>query len=69
MDIHYDKLNWSAFGNELVPESVCSMPCKTKEYCVQKELICCWECRQCRKNEIIVDQERCEQCDLTTWPD
>ena len=36
---------------------------------LQKELPCCWECKTCRDNEIIVDGTRCQQCNLTTWPD
>ena len=35
----------------------------------QKELPCCWECKTCRNNEIIVNGTRCQQCNLTTWPD
>ena len=36
---------------------------------LQKELPCCWECKTCRNNEIIVDGTRCQQCNLTMWPD
>ena len=64
-------LNWNTFNEtgDNLPESVCSKPCPKNKYYVRSELPCCWECKRCRENEIVVNQERCEQCNLTTWPD
>ncbi|KAI8743672.1 metabotropic glutamate receptor 4 [Biomphalaria glabrata] len=53
-----------------IPESVCSRPCVVGEYKIQMELSCCWECRKCRENEKIINQNTsCEECPLFTWPD
>ncbi|KAH9514731.1 Metabotropic glutamate receptor 2 [Bulinus truncatus] len=53
-----------------VPESACSRPCSTGEYKIQKDPACCWECRQCRDNERLVDNfTGCRTCDKFTWPD
>ena len=72
-----EKLRWPAESNISnnrwtgeVPESVCSKPCHPKEYYIQKELPCCWDCRRCRSNEILVaNKTGCALCDLLTWPD
>lgn len=52
-----------------IPESVCSKLCGPKEYAFQMEQLCCWECRQCRNNEIISNGSGCEPCPQFTWPD
>ncbi|BFZ06211.1 hypothetical protein BsWGS_09250 [Bradybaena similaris] len=53
-----------------VPESVCSRPCRSDEYKIQKELVCCWDCRRCRDNEKLRHEiGGCEECELFTWPD
>ena len=68
-----DSEDWSYFsesGENVVPDSVCSYPCKVLEYRQQKELACCWDCKRCRNNEKL-NQERsgCEICPILTWPD
>ena len=53
-----------------IPESVCSKPCKMGEIYIQQELICCWECKSCRTNEIVSENNTdCTECPPTTWPD
>lgn len=75
IEIFYDKMQWFSYrGNYSkkgdIPEAVCSNPCKIKEYYIQKELPCCWDCRSCRSNEIIVaNKTNCELCPLLSWPD
>ncbi len=71
LDVKDDLIDWSVFNtsNGQVPESVCSKSCGLKEYMVPRELPCCWVCKSCRQNEIIVSQEGCEPCNETEWPD
>ncbi|CAG5124018.1 unnamed protein product [Candidula unifasciata] len=53
-----------------VPESVCSGPCRPGEYKLQKELVCCWDCRKCRDNEKVTSKPAgCKACEQFTWPD
>ncbi len=52
-----------------VPESVCSKPCKKRQYYVQKELPCCWECKTCKPNEYILNDTNCISCPFGFWPD
>ncbi|CAG5116838.1 unnamed protein product, partial [Candidula unifasciata] len=53
-----------------VPESVCSKPCRSGQFIIAKEVVCCWECRSCRANEILVnDFTDCFLCPLLEWPD
>ncbi|XP_035827004.1 metabotropic glutamate receptor 6 [Aplysia californica] len=53
-----------------IPESVCSKPCEPGEFVIQKYPECCWECRRCRNNEILVDDfTDCLPCPEATWPD
>ena len=55
--------------NIKTPESVCSKPCKAKQYLIQQELQCCWICRKCLVNEYIVNGTGCEACPFSQWPD
>ncbi len=53
-----------------VPESLCAHPCGVGQFYIQGELECCWECRHCRDNEYVrEDQQGCETCPEFTWPD
>ena len=37
---------------------------------MQLELRCCWDCRPCRKYEIVVaNNTKCQECDELYWPD
>ena len=58
-------------GNiKAVPKSVCSLPCGLREYRIQLELPCCWQCIPCAINQVLNEnQTGCEQCPLFTWPD
>ena len=55
--------------SDYLPESVCAKPCQVGEFYVQGDLKCCWECRHCRENERIRDDnEGCLTCPYLTWP-
>ncbi len=76
-----DKIDWSMYSNfsqqnvvvqgdnVSIPESVCSHPCKPREYYIQQELPCCWECRTCGPSEYIVNEVKCVPCPFGFWPD
>ena len=77
-----ETINWSMFGHFsaqnlkiqnhsiTIPESVCSKPCQPKEYLIQQELPCCWDCRKCYVNEYIVaNGTSCKACPFGQWPD
>ena len=38
-------LKWASNASE-PPESICAYPCKIRQFKIQLELKCCWECRQ-----------------------
>ncbi|XP_059142369.1 metabotropic glutamate receptor 4-like [Physella acuta] len=60
----------AADTTNLPPDSACSRPCTAGEYPVPKEIICCWDCRKCRQNEIVVNNgTHCEPCATLFWPD
>ncbi|CAH1793706.1 unnamed protein product [Owenia fusiformis] len=65
-----DNLTNETRQEAMIPDSVCSYPCLPGEFYVQLELKCCWECRSCRNNEIVVrESTSCEACPLYTWPE
>ena len=54
----------------VVPESVCSHACRPSQFRIQLEQKCCWECRDCRNNEIVISNgTTCAECDALYWPD
>ena len=68
----FEKLYWNVEASEDtdIPKSVCSKPCAPGEYYVQLELRCCWDCRPCRKYEIVVaNNTKCQECQELYWPD
>ena len=81
LQIYTEQIDWSVFShfstqvlsidgqNVTTPESVCSKPCKAKEYLIQQELQCCWICRKCLVNEYIVNGTSCQPCPFGQWPD
>ena len=75
LNVDSSKINLTMFlkdgpTDKNMPESVCSKPCAVGEAYIQQELLCCWECRACRKNEIVsVNKTDCLECPTTTWPD
>ena len=52
-----------------VPLSVCSLNCTVKEYKLQGASTCCWECKRCEGNEIIIEGSGCQDCPFGKWPD
>lgn len=73
INVFNKKINWGIYNKTTptsIPESLCSYPCKAKEYKVRRDLSCCWDCKTCRLNEILVDNfTSCEVCPLNEWPD
>ena len=74
--VYKDLMQWpdnvpkSRYNVENVPESVCSYPCGIGEMYIQGEVPCCWECKKCRNNEIVTNnQTECTICDELTWPE
>ena len=79
--IFWNKIDWSVFKNFsqqrlnlsdkniTTPESVCSQPCQPREYRIQEELPCCWDCRKCLVNEYIINGTFCEPCPFGQWPE
>ena len=60
--------NGTDTGRETL-ESVCSHPCGDREYYIQKEVHCCWECHGCRDDERLnVNLTACIPCPLFMWP-
>ena len=68
--INWFSLNASLYPRETeLPESVCAKPCQPGEFYIQGELKCCWDCRRCRDNEKVRDDnEGCVICPYLTWP-
>ena len=81
MQLYFDQIDWTSFqhlsqqtiqiGSSFLvtPESVCSKPCKPKEYRIQQELPCCWDCRTCHVNEYIINGTLCDECPFGEWPE
>ena len=65
---HKENLYRTIFSTDL-PESLCSKPCKRKQYKIQQEMHCCWQCLYCRHNEYVVNGSSCASCPLLSWPD
>ncbi len=75
INIAEDKIVWylnvkdQSVPHVSIPESVCARPCGVGQFYIQGELECCWECRHCRDNEYVrEDQQGCETCPEFTWP-
>ncbi|XP_077992078.1 metabotropic glutamate receptor 3-like [Glandiceps talaboti] len=62
---------WAVSDNgDVVPESVCSDPCSVGHIMIPHGDTCCWDCFQCRDNEIpIMNNSKCEACHPLFWPD
>ena len=57
-------------GTEQILKSVCSEPCPPRHSIVRGDIPCCWECHECRPNEVLIrNGTKCESCDQNTWPD
>ncbi|XP_077992167.1 metabotropic glutamate receptor 3-like [Glandiceps talaboti] len=56
-------------GPNGVPKSVCSEPCPSGHIIIPHGDACCWDCFQCRENEIpVLNATKCETCPLLYWP-
>ena len=52
------------------PAAVCSHPCGPRFYKLQRETQCCWDCIECRDNEITNEaKDGCLACPELMWPD
>ena len=82
LEILMDRIDWLVYNDMRDREiddlsnateklkSVCSQPCKKREYLVLQEERCCWQCRHCRVNEHINENKTgCEICPTLSWPD
>ena len=54
------KIHWGN-GNKTVPLSTCRSSCRKNEVRVQREDKCCWDCKKCLKNDVIVNNT-CQTC-------
>ncbi|KAM7405347.1 hypothetical protein PAMP_012615 [Pampus punctatissimus] len=60
--LNLEEMQWSG-GDKLVPESICSFPCKSGE---RKKMVkgvpCCWHCELCDGYQYQLDEFNCETC-------
>ena len=50
--------------------SVCSQPCPPRHSLVREDTPCCWECNECRSNEVLIKNGTvCQRCPKNEWPD
>ncbi|XP_053280818.1 glutamate receptor, metabotropic 6a [Pleuronectes platessa] len=60
--LNLEDMQWSG-GDKLVPDSVCSFPCKSGE---RKKMVkgvpCCWHCELCDGYQYQLDEFTCEMC-------
>eukprot|EP00794_Sanderia_malayensis_P000610 gene610-1272_t len=55
--------------NNKIPNGKCSSECAKNQYKIfDRYLLCCWECKTCSKDSIIVNNT-CIACQYGTWPD
>ncbi len=77
LELNPNMVVWTTFIKDLdveegviaVPDSVCSTSCERREFAIKQEVHCCWVCRKCRDNEVIVNSSSCSECPSTFWPD
>ena len=61
------KMHWGNVNNT-VPLSTCRPYCRTNEVKVQREDKCCWDCKACGKNDVILNNT-CQTCAEGFVPD
>ena len=61
------KMHWGNVNNT-VPLSTCRPYCRTNEIKVQREDKCCWDCKACGKNDVILNNT-CQTCAEGFVPD
>ncbi|XP_072043802.1 metabotropic glutamate receptor-like [Amphiura filiformis] len=59
--------NFQFAGNGHRP-SLCKDICPVGSIEVPLKMKCCWGCRSCRPEEIVVDNSKCVPCRSTEWP-
>jgi hypothetical protein len=60
------EVNFS-WPNHTEPRSFCSLDCKLHQKKVRQKNPCCWDCVNCKENEIVVKSE-CQPCPEFKWP-
>ena len=68
--MNFSDLRWSD-GNATVPSSICSLDCNDKSVKIPRVGTppkCCWDCRECGKNDVIVNNT-CQACAEGFAPD
>lgn len=52
------------------PISICSLPCeKGKVKSIHSETMkCCWNCVECKENQVVLDEYTCMDCERGWWP-
>ena len=66
LTIHPELILWSN-GTNTVPGSSCREECPDGYIIIPLEEKCCWGCRKCENNEIVVNHV-CHTCDYMEWP-
>ncbi|XP_072024931.1 metabotropic glutamate receptor 1-like [Amphiura filiformis] len=61
------KIQWIGAGG--VGQSICREDCRPGQVVIPLQQKCCWGCRQCPANAIVVNGTGCFECYKTEWPD
>nr|XP_023691666.1 metabotropic glutamate receptor 8-like isoform X4 [Paramormyrops kingsleyae] len=66
--LNVEEMQWSG-GDQQIPDSVCSFPCKPGE---RKKMVkgvpCCWHCELCDGYQYQLDEFTCESCPFNMRP-
>ncbi|XP_022086048.1 metabotropic glutamate receptor-like [Acanthaster planci] len=62
-EIRYVDKSW------IQPTSICTEECEAGFIVVPLEEKCCWGCKKCSSNEIVINKTLCYQCPRKEWPD
>ncbi len=68
LTIYPDKIKWFNGSAGEAPRSICEEECQAGYIVVPLEEKCCWGCRKCQNNEIVLNQTECKVCDDIEWP-
>ena len=58
-----------ADGSRDVPSSLCIEDCQAGFIIIPLEEKCCYGCKKCPSNAIVVNHTECVACPITAWPD
>ncbi|KAK7884598.1 hypothetical protein WMY93_027721 [Mugilogobius chulae] len=68
LKLNLEEMQWSG-GDQSLPESICSFPCKPGE---RKKMVkgvpCCWHCELCDGYQFQLDEFTCESCPTDMRP-